>query len=93
MLSSVHTNSAAESAFRLLELGVPEYLVATSLTGVISQRLVRRLCRRCRIATEPPPDLLRLLLPDPMDPTEDARLLGITEVLGIIVHRSASRRG
>lgn len=66
VLSSVHTNSAAESAFRLLELGVPEYLVATSLTGVISQRLVRRLCRRCRVATDPPPDLLdRLSLPSP----------------------------
>lgn len=48
VLSSVHTNNAAESVFRLLELGVPGYLVATALTGVISQRLVRRLCRRCR---------------------------------------------
>ncbi len=48
VLSSVHTNNAVESVFRLFELGVPAYLVATSLTGVISQRLVRRLCHRCK---------------------------------------------
>ncbi len=48
VLSSVHANSAAESVLRLFELGVPAYLVAAALTGVVSQRLVRRLCRRCR---------------------------------------------
>jgi len=48
VLSSVHTNTAAESVLRLFELGVPPYLVAAALTGVVSQRLVRLLCRRCR---------------------------------------------
>jgi type II secretory ATPase GspE/PulE/Tfp pilus assembly ATPase PilB-like protein len=61
VLSSVHTNSAAESIFRLFELGVPEYLVATALTGVVSQRLVRRLCRRCRVEAEPSPRALERL--------------------------------
>jgi len=66
VLSSVHTNSATESMFRLLELGVPPYLIATSLVGVISQRLVRRLCRRCRVPLDPPPETLdRLSLPHP----------------------------
>lgn len=54
VLSSVHTNNAAESVVRLFELGVPQYLVATALTGVISQRLVRLLCGRCRVEHHPP---------------------------------------
>ena len=53
VLSSVHTNNAAESVLRLLELGVPGYMVAGALAGVVSQRLVRRLCRRCRRRAEP----------------------------------------
>jgi type II secretory ATPase GspE/PulE/Tfp pilus assembly ATPase PilB-like protein len=53
VLSSVHTNSATESVLRLFELGVPAYLVASALTGVVSQRLVRRLCRRCRAPYTP----------------------------------------
>lgn len=53
VLSSVHTNSATESVLRLLELGVPAYLVAAALRGVVSQRLVRRLCRRCRRSCVP----------------------------------------
>lgn len=64
VLSSVHTNSAVESATRLLELGVPGYLVAGALIGVISQRLVRRLCPRCREPADPPRDVTeRLSLP------------------------------
>jgi len=53
VLSSVHTNNAAESVLRLLELGVPPYLAAAALIGVVSQRLVRLLCRRCRRAYIP----------------------------------------
>jgi len=53
VLSSVHTNSATESVLRLFELGVPAYLVAAALTGVVSQRLVRCLCRRCRAPCTP----------------------------------------
>ncbi len=56
VLSSVHTNNSVESVFRLFELGVPGYMVATALTGVISQRLVRRLCHRCRRRRTPEPE-------------------------------------
>lgn len=53
VLSSVHTNTATESVLRLFELGVPGYLVAAALAGVVSQRLVRALCRRCRTPATP----------------------------------------
>ena len=49
MLSTLHTNTAATTITRLLDLGVEAYLLRTSLLGVISQRLVRLTCPHCRI--------------------------------------------
>ena len=48
VLSTVHTNSAAATVTRLVEMGAKDYLVASTLTGVIAQRLVRRLCDKCK---------------------------------------------
>lgn len=53
VLSTVHTNSAAATVTRLLDMGVEDYLLASSLKGVLAQRLVRRLCEAC--ATPSPP--------------------------------------
>ena len=47
VLSTVHTNSAAATVTRLLDMGVEDYLMASSLKAVIAQRLVRRLCKAC----------------------------------------------
>ena len=48
VLSTLHTNSAAETLTRLLNMGVPSYNVASSVTIIIAQRLARRLCVQCR---------------------------------------------
>ncbi|HEY0334860.1 MAG TPA: GspE/PulE family protein [Stenotrophomonas sp.] len=48
VLSTLHTNDAASAITRLLDLGVPHYLVASTLTGVLAQRLVRTLCPHCK---------------------------------------------
>ena len=50
VFSTLHTNDAASAITRLLDLGVEPYLVASSLVGVLAQRLVRRICSRCRVA-------------------------------------------
>jgi len=47
VLSTVHTNSAPETINRLINMGVPSYNIASSLTLIIAQRLARRLCRYC----------------------------------------------
>jgi general secretion pathway protein E len=47
VLSTVHTNSAAATVTRLLDMRVEDYLLASTLTGVLAQRLVRRLCVQC----------------------------------------------
>jgi type II secretory ATPase GspE/PulE/Tfp pilus assembly ATPase PilB-like protein len=48
VLSTLHTNSAAESAVRLLDLGVDPFNFADALVGILSQRLARKLCPSCR---------------------------------------------
>ena len=48
VLSSIHTNDAAGVITRLVNMGIPKYLVADSLLGAISQRLVRKLCPKCK---------------------------------------------
>jgi len=53
VFSTLHTNDAASAVTRLLELGVEPYLVASSLLGVLAQRLVRRTCPDCRTPFTP----------------------------------------
>jgi type II secretory ATPase GspE/PulE/Tfp pilus assembly ATPase PilB-like protein len=53
VLSTLHTNSAAESVGRLLDLGMDPFNFADALLGVLAQRLVRRLCLHCRVKHEP----------------------------------------
>ncbi|MBI5198050.1 MAG: Flp pilus assembly complex ATPase component TadA [Nitrospirae bacterium] len=47
VLSTLHTNDAVSTVTRLMDLGIPRYVVASTVEGIISQRLVRQICRRC----------------------------------------------
>lgn len=47
VLSTLHTNSAAESLMRLEDMGVPTYLLANALLAIVAQRLLRKVCRMC----------------------------------------------
>jgi type IV pilus assembly protein PilB len=53
VLSTLHTNDALSTVTRLIDMGIEPFLVATSLNGVVSQRLVRRICRDCQQEQEP----------------------------------------
>ena len=53
VLSTLHTNSAAATITRLIQMGAKDYLVSSTLTGIIAQRLVRRLCPNCKEAYHP----------------------------------------
>ena len=61
VLSTLHTNDAVSAVDRLLDIGVEPYLIASALRGVISQRLVRRICPHCKTAYRPEADELELL--------------------------------
>ena len=52
VLTTLHTNDAPSSVTRLIEMGIEPYLVATSITGVISQRLVKNICYHCKESYE-----------------------------------------
>jgi general secretion pathway protein E len=54
VLSTLHTNDAPSALTRLVDLGVPDYLVASTVEGILAQRLVRRVCRACA-RPQPPP--------------------------------------
>jgi general secretion pathway protein E len=54
VLSTLHTNDAPTAVTRLLDLGVPPYLISSTLLGVMAQRLIRTLCPHCKKPCEPP---------------------------------------
>jgi general secretion pathway protein E len=56
VLSTLHTNDAPTAVTRLLDLGVPQYLINSTLLGVMAQRLVRTLCPHCKAPVESPDD-------------------------------------
>lgn len=58
VLSSIHANDAVGALFRMVDLGVDPLLLASALTGAISQRLVRRVCPHCRAPYDPPQEEL-----------------------------------
>ena len=58
VLATLHTNTAAAAVSRLLDMGVEDYLLASTLNGVLAQRLVRCLCPECRTAQPVLPELL-----------------------------------
>ena len=62
VLSTLHTNEAADTISRLLELGIEKKLLPSSLRLIIAQRLVRRLCPYCKEAYEPDEDLKKQIL-------------------------------
>ncbi|MFH1278155.1 MAG: ATPase, T2SS/T4P/T4SS family [Candidatus Eisenbacteria bacterium] len=64
VLSTLHTNSTIETITRLRNLGLPSYLIASAVHGILAQRLVRRICPNCRAPAEPAPEkLVRLGIP------------------------------
>jgi type IV pilus assembly protein PilB len=61
VLSSLHATDAAAALHRLLDMGIESFLVASSVTTVLSQRLVRRVCTHCREYYQPPAEELAFL--------------------------------
>jgi len=59
VLSTLHTNDAPAAISRLLDMGVEDFLINSALIGVLAQRLLRRVCDRCRTEVSLPPDVRR----------------------------------
>ncbi len=54
VISTVHTNTAISTVTRLIDMGIPKYLVSSVIIGVVGQRLVRTICKRCRVEVRHP---------------------------------------
>jgi type II secretory ATPase GspE/PulE/Tfp pilus assembly ATPase PilB-like protein/CheY-like chemotaxis protein len=64
VLSTLHTNDAANAVTRLVDMGIEAYKLASALRGVIAQRLMRKLCVTCKeVNDQPPPDRIRRYIP------------------------------
>lgn len=72
VLSTLHTNDAASTITRLVDMGVAPYMVATSLIGIVAQRLVKKICMDCRTPR--------------MSTDEEDRLMGISEHITVYDH-------
>jgi type IV pilus assembly protein PilB len=61
VFSTLHTNDAAGTVTRLVDMGVEPFLLCSSIAGVVSQRLIRRVCKNCKVAYEPKDEELESL--------------------------------
>jgi general secretion pathway protein E/type IV pilus assembly protein PilB len=66
VFSTLHTNDAASAFTRLIDMGVEPYLCASTVEGVVAQRLVRRLCSKCKAAFRPTDDDVPADFPRPL---------------------------
>ena len=65
VLSTIHTNSAAATVTMLIEMGAKDYLISSTLNGVLAQRLVKKLCPDCKRPYKPTEEDARKILTDP----------------------------
>lgn len=61
VLSTLHTNDAPSSVIRLIDMGIEPFLISSSVIGVIAQRLVRKICPKCKKETKITPDMKKIL--------------------------------
>lgn len=70
VLSTLHTNDAPSAVTRLIDMGIEPFLISSSLLGAVAQRLVRKICPKCKISYEPTSEELEILksnLPNNVD--------------------------
>jgi type IV pilus assembly protein PilB len=70
VLSSIHATDAVSALHRFLDMGIESFLIASSMLGVIGQRLVRRSCPECKVPYEPTPDEVAVWAKSGMEPKD-----------------------
>jgi general secretion pathway protein E len=82
VFSTLHTNDAVGAVARLLDLGVPDYLVTATVEGILAQRLVRRICDTCRVSYDPDADAVASLASRPVGRVKLTRGAGCSACRG-----------
>jgi type IV pilus assembly protein PilB len=70
LFSTLHTMDSPSAPARLVDMGVEPFLIASSVSGVIAQRLVRMICDHCKVEFTPPPEMLKEVGLDPAEVTK-----------------------
>ncbi|PIQ83537.1 MAG: type II secretion system protein GspE [Candidatus Omnitrophica bacterium CG11_big_fil_rev_8_21_14_0_20_63_9] len=101
VLSTLHTNDAPSAVTRLIDMGVAPFLVASTIQGILAQRLVRRICPHCRMtdnATEEEraflgaPDVIQLIRSNGCDKCNGSGFLGRVGLFELLVIDEAVRQ-
>jgi len=82
VFTTIHANDGVSTLFRLLDLGVEPYLVSSSLTAILAQRLVRTLCENCKEPYAPNPDFVKKVGLDPSRVKEFYKAVGCESCQG-----------
>jgi general secretion pathway protein E len=90
VLSSLHTNDAPTAVTRMLDLGMPAYLISSTLLGVMAQRLVRTLCPHCKEPGEPPDDETWRAITSPWRAEKPTQAMA---TVGCLEYRTTGYRG
>ena len=91
VFSTLHTNDAPGSVARLLDMGAEPFLVSSSLIGVLAQRLVRKVCSKCKEPFTPTPELVRELALDQL--SEQGKEMGLVKGAGCQQCRNSGYSG
>lgn len=74
VFSTIHTNDAPSAIGRLVEMGMPAYLVASTMKAILGQRLSRRLCANCKVTRKPTPDDIEVFKKNGVELPADVKL-------------------
>jgi type IV pilus assembly protein PilB len=79
VFSTIHTNDAASTISRLTDMGLPAFMVATTLKAVLAQRLSRRLCTSCKVPHDPKPDEIKIFQENGVELPKGTKIYGPPE--------------
>ena len=101
VLSTLHTNDASAAVTRLIDMGIPPFLVASTLQGVLAQRLVRRICADCRLTDQATaeeraflgePEILQVIRGNGCERCHDSGYLGRIGLFELLIVSDAIRQ-
>jgi len=76
VFSTIHTNDASSSISRLVDMGLPAFMVATTMKAILAQRLSRRLCPACKVPHDPTPDEVQIFKDNKVELPAGTKLYG-----------------
>jgi type IV pilus assembly protein PilB len=93
VFSTIHTNDASSTLSRLTDMGLPAFMVATTIKAILAQRLSRRLCPDCKTAHDPKPEEIKIFAENGVDLPKGSKLYGPPETGGCDKCKNLGYRG